>query len=564
MLKQTFRWFAYCVVVFLVSGPTRAQKHKDDKPIPTSDKPAELSEGDKKKMAEIAERPEVKDEIQAEWDEVRRQQLEFVYVVNSSPNFGDVSGPQYATFRQNYGQLYNNPILQRYVNTIGQRLVPKTSPNIYSFKLLLDPVPRAEALSTGTVFVSTGMISLLDNEAQLAYVLGHEIAHIENNHAYKEIRNHILEAELYQEKEKSTEKKKTIFSAVAAGVGAATGGAVGGGRGAVLGAGIGLLGGVVASHFIFQNKMTVTEWSVQDENEADEAGLRYMLDQSYDVREIPSVYARLEKTVTKDARISLGFMGKPSRMKERVASIHGLLGDSLKARIDEKLKAGELLASSPGFPVLMSALKRDNGIIALDYDLFAMARDNLEEAVSLRSNDSRAQSYLGKVIAVTARSEEDRRQASTHFLKAIQYDEDRGVHADPHLERALFLFSQQNSANQAEIDRELQTYVVLYQRQHSGGLPNNMHIIYDYLTLAGDNSWFVPPAAEVSTRYGDALNVNSSGNLGPVGVKQIVDKSLDKHPASIAEPIPPARPASAPARKKNVSGTAPAPPPSQP
>ena len=52
----------------------------------------------------------------------------------------------------------------------------------------------------------------------------------------------------------------------------------------------------------------------------------------------------------------------------------------------------------------MAALKRDNGIIAIDYDLFAMARDNLEEAVNLRSNDPRAQLYLGKVISLTART----------------------------------------------------------------------------------------------------------------------------------------------------------------
>ena len=87
-------------------------------------------------------------------------------------------------------------MLQRYLNTIGQRLVPKDSPNIYSFKLLLDPIPKAEALSTGTILVSTGMVSMLDNEAQLAYVLGHEIAHVEKNHAYQIVRMSVLEPAL--------------------------------------------------------------------------------------------------------------------------------------------------------------------------------------------------------------------------------------------------------------------------------------------------------------------------------------------------------------------------------
>ena len=556
MLKKLVRWSIFIVVVLLVSGgPVRAQfglgkKKEGARPVTVSDKAPELSEADKKKMAEIEQRPEVIEEIQARWNSQRRADLDFAYVVNSSTRLGDLSGPQFAEFREKYGQLYDSPILQRYLNNIGQRLVPKDSPNTYAFKLLLDPVPRAEALSTGTVFISTGMISLLDNEAQVAYILGHEIAHVERNHRYSQIKNEVLEQALNEEREKSTEKKKTIFSAVAAGVGAATGAGIGGGKGAVLGTGIGLLGGVIASQFIFRTKATITEWPAVYENEADEAGLKYMLEQNYDVREIPSVYARLDKMVTRDPRVSLGFLGKPARVKERIANIHGLLGDSLKASIDAKLKAGGLIGSTPDFPVLMSALKRDNGSIALDYDLFAMARDNLEEAVNLRSNDARAQYYLGKTIALTARTEEDRRQASDHFLKAIQYDADRGAYPEPHLERAIFLISQQSPATQQEIDKELQTYVVMYQREYAGQLPQNMQIIYDYLTLAGDNTWYVPPAVEVSTRYGDSLNVSSSGSGVAPGVREIVEKSKGRQ---TAQPAGPAQPP--PPRKKNVSST---------
>ena len=553
MRKQLFRWSVFFVLVLLVSGaPVWAQfglGRKKDAPRPAtvSDKAPELSEGDKKKMAEIEQRPEVIEEIQMRWNSQRRADLNFAYEVNSSTRLGDLSGPQFADFREKYGQLYDSPILQRYVNNIGQRLVPKDSPNTYAFKLLLDPVPRAEALSTGTVFISTGMISLLDNEAQVAYILGHEIAHVEKNHSYNQIKNEVLEQELNEEREKSTEKKKTIFSAVAAGVGAATGAGFGGGKGAVLGAGIGLLGGAVASQFIFRNKATVTEWSAVYENEADEAGLKYMLERNYDVREIPSVYARLDKMVTRDPRVSLGFMGKPARVRERIANIHGLLGDSLKASIDAKLKAGGLIGSTPDFPVLMSALKRDNGSIALDYDLFAMARDNLEEAVNLRSNDARAWYYLGKTIALTARTEEDKGQASDYFLKAIRCDADRSAYPEPHLEQAIFLISQQNPARQQEIDNELQTYVLMYQREHAGQLPHNMHIIYDYLTLAGDNTWYVPPAAEVATRYGDSLKVSSSGNTLAPGVREIVEKSKERRSPQPTEPAQP--------RKKNVSTT---------
>jgi len=105
----------------------------------------QYSDADKKKIAEIEQRPEVKDEIQAQWDEVRRRDLNYIYNINSSAHFNDLSGPEFATFREHYGQLYNNPMLQRYVNAMGQRLVPKDSPNIYCFKILLDPIPKAES-----------------------------------------------------------------------------------------------------------------------------------------------------------------------------------------------------------------------------------------------------------------------------------------------------------------------------------------------------------------------------------------------------------------------------------
>ena len=137
------------------------------KPNSNPEKAPEFSDADKKKMADLEQRSQVKESIQAAWDIKRRADIDYIYNINSSAHFSDVSGPEFATFREHYGQLYNNPMLQRYINAIGQRLVPKDSPNIYSFKLLLDPIPKAEALSTGTILISTGMVSMLDNEAQI-------------------------------------------------------------------------------------------------------------------------------------------------------------------------------------------------------------------------------------------------------------------------------------------------------------------------------------------------------------------------------------------------------------
>ena len=485
----------------------------------------EYSDKDKKELAEIAQRPDVIKKIQDEWDKVRRHDLDTAFRVNQTSKALELSPADLAEVRASFGELYNNPILLQYVNSIGQKIVPTGSPNLYSFKLLLDPVPRAEALSTGTIYISTGLVALLDNEAQLAYILGHEIAHVERRHAYNEIRNYILEDEFDRKKQGDVEKKRKIFGVATALGGAAIGGAAGGATGALIGGGIGVVGGVVGGALLFRNKFQPTEWSTVFEDEADEAGLKYMLDQNYDAREVPRMYARLDNLVGRDSRAGLGFIGNPARTRERQATITKLITTSYKAALEAKMKTG-LVGSGPDFQLLMSALKRDNGVIALDYDLYAESRDNLEDAVKLRSNDPRAHYYLGKVIVATARTPDDVQQAQNEFLSAIQYDQDRGAYPEPHLQQALNQISQNDPSKQEQIKKELKTYVALYQRQHAGQVPPNMYIIYDYLLLSGDKTWYVPPAAVVSTKYVDSLFVTTVSSAPPTDAQDVVKRAV--------------------------------------
>jgi hypothetical protein len=518
------------VVFALASGLAHAQS-----PTPVATAP-QYSDADKKKIAEIEQRPEIIDEIQVAWDAKRRRDLDYIYNINSSAHFSDTTGPEFATFRQSYGQLYNNPMLQRYMNDIGQRLVPPDSPNIYSFKILLDPIPKAESFSTGTVLVSTGLISMLDNEAQLAYVLGHEIAHIEKNHFYQEVRMSVIEPALNKEKEESLERKKALVSAA---VGVASGGIsarFGGPLAGLLGGTAGLSTSLLASNLIFRDHTTVTEWGDLYENEADEASLGYILAQNYDVREAPKLYARMQLAAAHDPRIGLGFIAQASRMKARNARIQELLSGTLKSTIQAKLKGAGLTGSSGEFNLIMAALKRDNGIIAIDYDLFAMARDNLDEAVNLRSNDARAQLYLGKVISLTARNDQDRQEAEQHFMKAIQYDETRGAYPDPHLEHALHLIGE--NGDKDEIRKELESYIALYQRQHAGSLPNNMPVLYDYLTLVGENNWYAAPAAVISTKNVEPIRTSTSGSAAPLTGQEVVAAAIGSpaHSSTDAQP----------------------------
>ena len=95
--------------------------------------------------------------------------------------------------QQQFG-LYDSDALQAYVDNIGQNLLAIShlhrddTPDLYAetdfyFRVLDSPVVNAFALPGGYIYVTRGLMSHLDNEAQLAVVLGHEIGHVVARHA---------------------------------------------------------------------------------------------------------------------------------------------------------------------------------------------------------------------------------------------------------------------------------------------------------------------------------------------------------------------------------------------
>lgn len=82
-----------------------------------------------------------------------------------------------------YG-LYEDPKLGAYVNQIGQKIAKQSElPGLtWHFKVLDSPVVNAFALPAGYVYVTRGLLAHVQNEAQLAVVLGHEIGHVTARH----------------------------------------------------------------------------------------------------------------------------------------------------------------------------------------------------------------------------------------------------------------------------------------------------------------------------------------------------------------------------------------------
>lgn len=93
--------------------------------------------------------------------------------------------------------LYDDPKLQAYVDGVAQRVLEHSdfrnadTPEIYrdtdfTFRVIDSPVVNAFALPGGYVYVTRGLLAHLNNESQLAVVLGHEIGHVTARHSSRQ------------------------------------------------------------------------------------------------------------------------------------------------------------------------------------------------------------------------------------------------------------------------------------------------------------------------------------------------------------------------------------------
>jgi predicted Zn-dependent protease len=93
---------------------------------------------------------------------------------------------------QEKGLVYNDPETTKYIAKVGRAVLP-AGPELqnvdWQFFVLRNPIPNAFSLPNGSIYVHTGLLAVLENEAQLAGVLAHEETHVINRHAYIENRS---------------------------------------------------------------------------------------------------------------------------------------------------------------------------------------------------------------------------------------------------------------------------------------------------------------------------------------------------------------------------------------
>ncbi len=158
--------------------------------------------------------------------------------------------------------LVDDPELQNYVGRLGRELAQNSErPNLpWTFRVVDDPVVNAFAIPGGFIYVTRGLLGHLTSEAELVAVIGHEIGHVTARHSVEQISRQQL-------------------------------------------AQIGLVGAVLVNPDLgryaglAQTGLGVMflKFGRDDERQADELGLRYLVEARYDPREMPPVFATLQR-----------------------------------------------------------------------------------------------------------------------------------------------------------------------------------------------------------------------------------------------------------------------------
>lgn len=194
--------------------------------------------------------------------------------------------------------LVDDPQLLRYVRTVGEKLVAvsKRPDDPWNFLIVDMPEPNAFALPGGHIYVTRGLLALVNSEDELAGVMGHEIGHVTARHTSKRIGAAVVMAPI---------NIATGIAGFAVGI---VSPALGG---AVAGTGQLLTGGLVIQPF-----------SREQENQADEIGQGLAAKAGYDPAGISYFLHTLDREVVLSTgkESSFHFMSSHPQTPERVKS----------------------------------------------------------------------------------------------------------------------------------------------------------------------------------------------------------------------------------------------------
>ena len=321
--------------------------------------------------------------------------------------------------RLNYsGLIYNDPILTAYLNEVAQRLIPEdlTSKGIsIQVKIIKNPLLNAFAYPNGVLYIHTGILSKMENEAQLATILGHEMSHVTHRHAIENYRSI-----------KNTTAVLATFQMAAIPFG------VYGDLAQILGQ----LGAVAA----------VTGYSRTLETEADQEGLELLIKAGYDPYEAPRIFEHLKREVEEQDIKEPFFFGTHPRLQERINNYNRFLKDRKTSPAGEK--------NTEAFMQEIRPVLLENALLDLSMGRFSSAQRDIKRFLDLEPQSTKAHYSLGELYR-QRNEEDDIKKAIDEYHLSVDYDPSN---PDPHKALGIIYYKQGLKGKSKE---EFERYLLL-------------------------------------------------------------------------------------------------------
>jgi predicted Zn-dependent protease len=271
------------------------------------------------------------------------------------------------------GVLYQDAEIENYLNQIAKKLQPNSiSPDIsFQIKVVKDPSLNAFAFPNGVIYINTGILARMDNEAQLAALLAHEMVHCTHRHSMRVLRSL---------KDRTQTKTATAQNLAQ-----------------LLG-----ISGSIAS---------ISGYTRELETEADRVGLDLAVKANYDPREVLRLLKLLKQEIETEGIEEPYFFGTHPNVRQRIENVNNWLAEKYRGKI-AGIKNGDVFQSR------ISRLVLDNARLDLRLGRFFVAQRTVEKFLAAKPDDARAYFLLGEIFRQRCR-QDDAAAAIKYYEKSI-------------------------------------------------------------------------------------------------------------------------------------------------
>lgn len=283
------------------------------------------------------------------------------------------------------GWLYRDAELETYLNQVAARLKTFTdSPDIFfKIKIINDPNLNAFAFPNGVIYVHTGVLARMENEAQLAALLAHEMTHCTHRHSLRVLKSLDDRPAFMAILEKSLEKVAMVQNLARI---------------------LGVNGSMAA----------VTGYTREFEAEADRVGLDLMTKAGYDPRQALNLFEHLRKEIESEGIKEPFFFGTHPNVQQRIDTTEHWLATEYQGK-DTGLINSEIFRSR------LQKLVLNNARLELRIGRFYAARRSVEAYLLRNHDDANAYYLLGEIFRQQG-NHNDTEKAIKQYEKAIALD----------------------------------------------------------------------------------------------------------------------------------------------